>query len=98
FLRRDADDQRLRAAALDGAADAADQRAVADRYHDRGRRRRGLVQDLLRDRAVARELRRLNAVLEERKPGLAREALAFVLGDVEVAPEKPDFRAETLDE
>ena len=48
--------------------------------------------------AVALELRRLDAVLEERNVRLGGETLALVLGEVEVGADQPDLGAEPVDQ
>ena len=66
------------------AADAREQRAVAHGHDDGGRRLAQLVDDLVADRRVAVELRRLGAVLEERKARPLRVGDGLLLRLVEV--------------
>ena len=66
------------------AADAGEQRAVADGHDDGSRRVAQLVDDLLADRRVAVELRRLGAVLEERLTHARRVLDRLLLRLVEV--------------
>ena len=88
----------FRRALAEQAADAADQRAVADGDDHGGGRLRALVEDLPRDRAVAVPLHRLVAVLEEGKAARRGEVPRRVLGAVEIRAGLADRRSLRRDE
>jgi hypothetical protein len=95
---RDSDEEGLPPAPPDGLANAADQRAVADRHDDRDGRRLALLEDLLSDGPVTLILRGLRAVLEEGEAVLQGILPGRLLGLIQVSPDQAHAGAVALDE